>query len=496
MTTQPDTVTPLRAIDLPCNDHCASDQQWFFTEDLMRQYLAGQRAAYANVDGMVRDAAGEVIGLWYFAQLSAKHPDFDDPQQMSVAEHADLLSSAEDLRDYEVMRGNVLVNEMSEEAIAKQMAQEALEFDEDLKGWLDGVNHPESTRTEPKLDSEEAFQITLGELAAKWRRQHGLPDVTGWGKALDREVLEDAEPIGLGREVVDDYDESLTEDERMGQAGMSDEDIAGVHFIEKLNTQLDEARECIGSLLAHIDDNGGRGMHLQGQTPDWYVEAAAISCGIELPEADEGDHFMADVRTHELMEEACGQLLKAPGHISLTIDARRAAKLEGNCEEGYVLPTRVEWESHGDDGPFNEDGFTSDGPTREEVVEQPGYEVDEVDYLPGGLVAEAIAQAEEVDRQFVESDREYDRRLTAEAMVEGSNIPVEEAVRALTEKADRERDQGEDNYALDRIILRIIAHENFVNSTSVIKTPTELREKAEASFMAGLKGAIDAAKRR
>jgi hypothetical protein len=38
---------------------------------------------------------------------------------------------------------------------------------------------------------------------------------------------------------------------------------------------------CISNLLARLDEVYGEGMHWYGQTPDWYVCAAMVSCDIE-----------------------------------------------------------------------------------------------------------------------------------------------------------------------------------------------------------------------
>lgn len=38
---------------------------------------------------------------------------------------------------------------------------------------------------------------------------------------------------------------------------------------------------CISNLLARLDEAYGEGMHWYGQTPDWYVCAAMVSCDIE-----------------------------------------------------------------------------------------------------------------------------------------------------------------------------------------------------------------------
>jgi len=36
--------------------------------------------------------------------------------------------------------------------------------------------------------------------------------------------------------------------------------------------------KCIGNLLQRLDQAYGEGMHWYGQTPDWYVCAAMVSC--------------------------------------------------------------------------------------------------------------------------------------------------------------------------------------------------------------------------
>ena len=43
----------------------------------------------------------------------------------------------------------------------------------------------------------------------------------------------------------------------------------------------DDMREAISILLKHIDNLCGEGMHWRGQTPDWYVAAAMISCNVQ-----------------------------------------------------------------------------------------------------------------------------------------------------------------------------------------------------------------------
>ncbi len=54
------------------------------------------------------------------------------------------------------------------------------------------------------------------------------------------------------------------------------------------SADMKEARDCIGDLLKRIDDYAGEGMHFQGQTPDWYVRAALICCGLPT-QTTEGD---------------------------------------------------------------------------------------------------------------------------------------------------------------------------------------------------------------
>ncbi len=51
---------------------------------------------------------------------------------------------------------------------------------------------------------------------------------------------------------------------------------------------------------------------------------------------DGAAEFMDDVRRHEAMEKNCGALLVAPGHIRLTIDARRIAKQESDDFEDHM----------------------------------------------------------------------------------------------------------------------------------------------------------------
>jgi hypothetical protein len=43
----------------------------------------------------------------------------------------------------------------------------------------------------------------------------------------------------------------------------------------------DQMRDCIAMLLELIDQMCGTEMHTRGQSPDWFVAAAMMSCNIE-----------------------------------------------------------------------------------------------------------------------------------------------------------------------------------------------------------------------
>lgn len=90
----------------------------------------------------------------------------------------------------------------------------------------------------------------------------------------------------------DELQQSIdAEDEWMAAAEAQDvqeeeesmKEIRTESYINKLNSHLDDARECIADLLGMLDDALGVEMHSYGYTPSWYVEAAAIACGVELP---------------------------------------------------------------------------------------------------------------------------------------------------------------------------------------------------------------------
>lgn len=42
--------------------------------------------------------------------------------------------------------------------------------------------------------------------------------------------------------------------------------------------------QCITMLLSMLDEAYGQGMHWRGQTPDWYVAAAAVA--LDIPDED------------------------------------------------------------------------------------------------------------------------------------------------------------------------------------------------------------------
>ena len=53
---------------------------------------------------------------------------------------------------------------------------------------------------------------------------------------------------------------------------------------------------CISNLLQRLDEAYGVGMHWRGQTPDWYVAAAMVSCDIEGNAAEASAMIMAEAK--------------------------------------------------------------------------------------------------------------------------------------------------------------------------------------------------------
>lgn len=58
---------------------------------------------------------------------------------------------------------------------------------------------------------------------------------------------------------------------------------------------------CISNLLARLDAAYGEGMHWYGQTPDWYVAAAMVSCDIEGRAAEAATMIMAEAKELETL---------------------------------------------------------------------------------------------------------------------------------------------------------------------------------------------------
>jgi hypothetical protein len=67
-------ITPLRAIDMPATENNNAINQWFFTDNAMRAFLC-HNWAYAHEDGTIRNHDDNIIGIWYYAELSAKSPN-------------------------------------------------------------------------------------------------------------------------------------------------------------------------------------------------------------------------------------------------------------------------------------------------------------------------------------------------------------------------------------------------------------------------------------
>jgi len=72
----------IRAIEIPATEQHNSINVWFHTDDEMRQFLAN-RQTYANVDGMIKDDTGLPVGIWYYAEFSAKYPEFVSPEDLN-----------------------------------------------------------------------------------------------------------------------------------------------------------------------------------------------------------------------------------------------------------------------------------------------------------------------------------------------------------------------------------------------------------------------------
>ncbi len=65
---------------------------------------------------------------------------------------------------------------------------------------------------------------------------------------------------------------------------------------------------CISNLLARLDEVYGEGMHWYGQTPDWYVCAAMVSCDIEDTHGEAANFILreAEGRKHDSSSSTYG----------------------------------------------------------------------------------------------------------------------------------------------------------------------------------------------
>lgn len=73
--------TLLRAINLPATEDHAADQQWFFDEDLMNQYLLITGRGYISEDGHIKDRDGEQIGNWFYVEITKDRDPIGRPKE-------------------------------------------------------------------------------------------------------------------------------------------------------------------------------------------------------------------------------------------------------------------------------------------------------------------------------------------------------------------------------------------------------------------------------
>ena len=70
--------TSFRSIDIPATGEYNYIQQWFFTPELMSQFLCALKlSVYVHRDGTIRDQDGETIGKWYYVELNTPHNEDD-----------------------------------------------------------------------------------------------------------------------------------------------------------------------------------------------------------------------------------------------------------------------------------------------------------------------------------------------------------------------------------------------------------------------------------
>lgn len=62
----------------------------------------------------------------------------------------------------------------------------------------------------------------------------------------------------------------------------------------------------ISNLLYKLDEAHGEGMHWYGQTPDWYVCAAMVSCDIEDPDGKAAEMILAEGAEIEALHRSAG----------------------------------------------------------------------------------------------------------------------------------------------------------------------------------------------
>lgn len=306
----------LRAINLVTNENHATDKQWFSSDDEMRQYLVGQRAAYADDDGNVIDSYGENLGMWYFITLTTlPNVNWDEALNREVLEDAepedmggfpfpfDGHDPCPDCGDHFCMCGCkidvVPLDKMTEDQFldhCKDLCQDHDDFiterdqardtvasllghiDNKLATLAKGIHHDEYPADLVALvmrdmseDEAEGEAITA--------RFNGPVELTG----------EELPCVGSDEGCQCEECSNFTEDEKMAQAGMSDDEIAAVNHIDRIQDELNKARTCIGNLLAKLDDAISTEMHWYGNTPSWYVEAAAICCGVNLEDKNPSD---------------------------------------------------------------------------------------------------------------------------------------------------------------------------------------------------------------
>lgn len=84
--------TPLRSIDIPSKGGNHKIQEWFFSHELMCQFLCCLRiSCYADVNGSIRDDEGTIIGLWYFMECRNRYDEFHDTQKHITPREASWL---------------------------------------------------------------------------------------------------------------------------------------------------------------------------------------------------------------------------------------------------------------------------------------------------------------------------------------------------------------------------------------------------------------------